>query len=110
MVGALGNRVSHQSWFITASGLRDAVTRMDVVAHNVANSNTPGYSPTRAHSEALPQGGVTTRVEAGDPTSNPFSEVDLATEGLNMLLAKTAYQANARLLRTASETSRALFA
>jgi flagellar hook protein FlgE len=112
----------NRALLISTSGLADASLRMDVVANNVANSNTDGFIPDRVNSVASATGGVTSEVEpALDPytieglqrgaeeTATPFSsQADYITEGVSLLLAKHAFQANARAIRASSETGKAL--
>lgn len=82
------------------SGMRDARLRLDVVAANVANANTDGYRPLVVQSSALPDGGVASTLVRSD-----LDGVDLATEAVNMIAARAAFEANARVLaRTVTAT------
>ena len=95
--------------FTAASGLNDATVRMNVVANNVANSNTGGFIPARVHSAAHTGGGVTSGVDGFYLTDPDLqSQTDLITEGINLILAKHAFQANAVSLKTAGETGKSL--
>lgn len=109
---AIGS-ISGNAWHIAASGLRDAGTRLAVSAHNVANANTDGFVPDRVDSVALSSGGVESLLVYGKspPASTQGkvpSQTDLTTEGVSVLMAKRAYQANVRLLKIESETTRTL--
>ncbi|MEB3288129.1 MAG: flagellar basal body protein [Vampirovibrionales bacterium] len=101
---------------ISASGLRDAQARMDAVANNVANANTPGFEADRIDAKADVSGGVTPEVapkeqlEALDMASRDklLSNTDLPTELVNMIQAKAAYQANASAIERNQDTWREL--
>jgi flagellar hook-associated protein FlgK len=79
------------------SGLAAAQTQFNVSANNIANLNTPGFSPSRVDSYTDSSGGVqtTTQTVAG-PT-------DLATEAVNMDNAKNLYDANAMVIKVANK-------
>jgi flagellar hook protein FlgE len=98
--------------WISASGLHDASLRMNVVANNIANSNTENFVPDRIESVALPGGGTTGVFVAGNVGMLSDYEgpslTDYATEGVNLILAKRAFETNARMFQSGSETSRAL--
>ncbi len=105
---------------ISASGMRDAMLRLHVAGGNVANGNTVGYIPSRVDSTVRAGGGVTAGVRVladasvlgnggisgGDDTAP--SGTDYATEGVGMLLARTAFMANALAFRAASQADRSL--
>jgi flagellar hook protein FlgE len=96
MIGALGSAVS---------GLRDAFVRLDVAAHNIANVNTPGFAPSRVVSVEAREGGVIPTVPADPPL---VLGVDLASEMVNLIVARIAVAANADAFRTAAEVERRL--
>lgn len=85
---------------------------MDTVANNVANVNTSGFEPDQIVSGASPSGGVETSVAPKEYAQalaltgrdSIFSGTDLPTELSNMIQAKQAYQANARVIRANDET------
>jgi len=81
--------------------MRDATVRLDVAANNVANATTEGFKPSRVASAALPGGGVQSIVVPGD-----VEGVDLAGEMVAMLMAKTAFAANAKILSTTFQAER----
>ena len=101
--------------FNSASGLRDANFRMGVIAHNVANSNTDGFVPDRVDSIAQSGGGVRpvlipgVRVEAdASVLSSVPSQTEAATEFVNLVAARNAYAANAKVIQSLVETDRTL--
>ena len=97
----------------SASGLRDSQLRMDVVANNVANSNTDGFVPDRVDSTASSGGGVSSQIVSSQsqptvPNPTAYSQTDYATEGVSMIAAKRAYQANAVAIRARRDAERNL--
>jgi flagellar basal-body rod protein FlgC len=92
------------------SGLRDATLRLDVAANNIANANTPEFAPSRVVSEEAPGGGVASTVTPGGPPPDlpDMSGTDLATEMVNLIVAKITFAANARVISTAAELDRAV--
>lgn len=101
------------SIFSTAtSGLRAAVKRVNISAHNVANMNTDGYQAQRTIDSATPDGGVETRVEQVEEPGPAIlrdghliqgSNTNLVTETVNQIQALQAYRANMAVVKTASE-------
>ena len=113
---------------IAVSGLRAETTRMNVIAGNIANSNTtktPSGEPYRrmevitSTDESI--GGVTVDQIAADMLTNfrrvhqpghpdadkegyvQMPNVDLPVEMINMITASRAYQANAAVLKRYEE-------
>jgi len=88
---------------IPLTGLAAARTSLDVRAHNIANLSTEGFDAQQPSLRAVePRGGVAVEsITAGEG-------VDLATEIVGTIVAKTVYDANARVLRTQAETERHL--
>ena len=66
-----------------------------------AARKSPGFQPSRVESAGLPGGGVLSTVVPGD-----VEGVDLAGEMVGMLMAKTAFAANAKMLSTTFQTER----
>lgn len=102
----------------SASGIRDAQLRMNIVANNVANSNTDNFVPNRVNSSANSLeagGGVNSSVESA---YTPFqieglgkdfiSQTSLIEEAVNLSVAKHAYEANALMVKTGSEVTKTL--
>jgi hypothetical protein len=78
-----------------ASGMNDAMVRVDVAAHNIANVNTAGFSPLTVSSVEMPEGGVAPAVTAGVSGLGAAlppggSGTDLAAETVNLILARVA--------------------
>jgi flagellar basal body rod protein FlgC len=69
------------------SGMQAASLRMQSVASNVANQQTPNYQPTQVRQTAQPGGGVRASLVKAPPT-------DLATQLITGQEATTAYRAN----------------
>jgi len=98
------------------SGLFAARTQFDVAANDVANANTGGYRQSRTElGDASPDG---VRVEAitkpGDadgsqPAADAPSDVNLAEEMTDMIVARHTYGANAQMLRSSIELQGTLF-
>ncbi|MCK4625621.1 MAG: flagellar basal body rod protein FlgC [Phycisphaerae bacterium] len=113
---------------IAVSGLRAETTRMNVIAGNIANSNTtktPSGKPYRRMEVILSTdegiGGVTVDQIAADMLTNfrrvhqpghpeadkegyvQMPNVDLPVEMINMITASRAYQANAAVLKRYEE-------
>jgi len=96
------------------TGLLNAVRRTDTSAQNIANVQTPNYTPLRSDSNGNPEptpnvSGETGPEQTFPPPTNTGglgvpSEVDLTTELTNLLLNKRAFQANAAALRSQDET------
>jgi len=84
---------------IALSGLAAASTRLQASAHDVANANTPGFTPHRVSLQESP-GGVRAVVEQEAP---PGFGVDLAAERVEQLVAARAYEANLAVLESWSE-------
>jgi flagellar basal body rod protein FlgC len=67
--------------------MQAASLRMQSVASNVANQQTPNYQPTQVRQTAQPGGGVRASLVKAPPT-------DLATQLITGQEATTAYRAN----------------
>jgi flagellar hook protein FlgE len=83
------------------SGMQVAAQGVAVSAYNVANLNTPGYRARSLVQAEQPQGGVA--AVALNPSQEALapggSNVDLATEAVNLKTQGTAYQADATFLK-----------
>lgn len=106
-----------QAFGISASGIRDATLRLNVAANNIANANTDGFVPDRVSSSAVPGGGVDSYIESGEsdlpdvPATNGEptpSQTDLVTEFVNVIVAKSSAQANAKMLKVQKDVSQSL--
>jgi flagellar hook protein FlgE len=83
---------------IAASGLRAAQTQVNVAAHNIANTGTPGFKAQSAELTDVVTGGVA--VTGLQPTGQP---VDLATQQANLKKAAEMYNANGNVVHVANQ-------
>ena len=88
---------------ISLSGMQASMVRMTASASNVANVASQGNQPVRAVLSDVAGGGVSARIEASGA-----AEVDLTDQMVEMLVAKIAFQANAKMLATAHDLERGL--
>lgn len=85
------------------SGLTAATTRLDVSAHNIANSDTPRFRRQEVVKATQPEGGVRVSVQP-----SPQEGGDLARDLITQLSASYTYKANLHVLETANEMSGSL--
>ncbi|MDZ7602659.1 MAG: flagellar basal body protein [Hoeflea sp.] len=76
------------------SGMAAQQKRLDAVAHNIANVDTPNYARKTVDMVSAPGGGV--RAVAREAEGG----LDLATELTEMVGAKMAYEANLAVMET----------
>lgn len=89
---------------IAGSALAAQTTSLAVTADNVANATTPGYTAKQVQFVPMNPGvGVGAIVDTGQG-------VDLTNQMVNLILAKTAYQAAANVFRTANQMTNTLLA
>ncbi len=89
---------------ISLSGMQASMARRNASASNVANVASQDYQPVRAVQSETAGDGASARIEAsGAP------QVDLTDQMVEMLVAKIAFQANARALETAHNLERGIF-
>lgn len=89
---------------IAGSALMAQSTNVGVIAQNVANAVTPGYTAQQAQFVAMNPGvSVGAIIDTGQ-------SVDLANELVNLSIAKTAYEAALNVVTTAQQMSNALLA
>jgi flagellar hook-associated protein FlgK len=74
------------------SGMLAQQTKAAATASNVANADTPGYKRLNTTLSANDTGGVSAKVA---PASDGDTDVDMATEMLNLTQAAQSYKANA---------------
>lgn len=87
--------ISSSTPTIAYSGLQAAQTRLQVSAHNVANSQTEGFRPLQVDQSTQPGGGVSTQVlRSSQPGAGPEGDV------VAQLQAKNAFLANLRVFKT----------
>jgi flagellar basal body rod protein FlgG len=83
------------------SGLRTAGQSIALSAGNVANLNSTGYRARSLVQENLPQGGVyvATVTQSQAPMGPGGSNVDLATEAVNLDTQGIGYQADLKFMQ-----------
>jgi flagellar basal-body rod protein FlgC len=83
------------------SGIGVSAQSLALSAGNVANVNTEGYKAKSLQQQDLQQGGVRASgvTESQEPTTPGGSNVDLATEAVNLDLKGISYQADLKFLQ-----------
>ncbi len=83
------------------SGLGVATQSIALSSGNVANVNTDGYRAKSLQQQEQEQGGVRASgvTESQEPTAPGGSNVDLATEAVNLDLKGVSYQADLKFLQ-----------
>jgi flagellar basal body rod protein FlgG len=89
---------------IAASALTAQTTNVEVTADNIANAQTPDFTAKQAQFVPMNPG---VSIGAVIDTDHP---VDLASEMINLINAKAAYQAAVDALRAQGETNKTLIA
>ena len=86
---------------ISSSALRTTQTRQNVTAHNVANINTDGFSSSRVIQAEQKPAGVSAAAIQKNQNSDPQgqSNTDFAVEATNMIMNKSTYGANSKVLK-----------
>lgn len=87
------------------AGVRAASLGIANTANNVANVNSADFKAKRLDFEDLAQGGVGPAAlrESPEPRDGQGSNVDLATELINLQAQSGAYRANLKVIQTAEE-------
>lgn len=103
---------SHFALMISAfaygiAGLRAADMRLLARAQNIANWQSQNYRPVVPQQTTGVNDEPVVRITRAD-LSGDFPFVDLAAEIVDMQMAKRAYQASAKVIRTADEMSKTL--
>ena len=80
---------------VALSGMNAAQVQMSAVAHNVANTNTPGLRRQQVHFVPQAQGGVAATAEQADVAGSAI-ESDMVA----LLQAKQSYLANLSVFKT----------
>jgi flagellar basal-body rod protein FlgC len=85
----------------SVSGLGVSAQSIALSANNVANVNTDGYRAKTLQQQDLPQGGArASGISASqEPTTPGGSNVDLATEAVNINTQGLSYQADLKFLQ-----------
>jgi flagellar basal body rod protein FlgG len=84
-------QIAPPSTVSAVAGMRDAQTRFDVAAHNVANANTAPFAPLRP-----------------DGTTDATDTMDLPTQMVAVATAPVVYAANAQVVRAADSITGSL--
>jgi flagellar hook-associated protein FlgK len=92
---------------IGIAGLRAAEVRVSVRAQNIVNWQSENYHPAVPVQTSSGEGPIV-RVSRPAELTGDFPFVDIASELVDMQLAKHAYQASAKVIRTAGEMSKTL--
>lgn len=77
----------NQLWSVVTSGLHSQQRRLEILSHNVANVNTPGFKATRAEFQALFRERVLDQADA--PIFQEAQPGDVVVEGLGAVLSGT---------------------
>ena len=98
------------------SALQAHVKKLGVTAHNIANVNSEGYKKYRTTMEEDALGGVRVNISRVNSPGNPYevyengqsvvketSNVDLAEEIPNLMIAQRGYEANIKAIQTQDE-------
>jgi len=98
------------------SAINAIETKMAVLSNNVANSQTNGFKKSRADLKQGDNGGVEVEItqvnnpgpmlsveENGGTVEKEMSNVDLAEELPQTIIAKTGYDANLKMVKTQDE-------
>lgn len=80
------------------SGMAAQQARMEAIASNVANADTPGYARKSVEMSTGPGGGVKAVTREAPAGAN--NSVDLASEMIDMIDTRMAYQANVAVMET----------
>lgn len=89
------------------AGLKAAETRVGVRAQNIANWQSEGYRPLVPVQTSQSSGPVV-KVTRPAELSGDFPYVDIASEIVDMNVAKHAYRASAQIIRTADDMQKTL--
>ncbi len=90
---------------VSLAGMNAATLGVAVVANNVANANSKGYKAKRVDFEDVREGGVKpSGLRESEETAVPGgSNVDFATEFVNLLAYADTYKINAKVLEVQQE-------
>ncbi len=100
------------------SGISGSLKKIEASSNNTANLSTNGFKKDTVLQNEGQAGGVVVHIEKGltpgpqlpepDGSSVEGSNVDLAEEGVNRVLAETELKANIAVLKTADETGQSI--
>ncbi len=77
---------------IAATALQAQGVNVGVIANNIANADTPGYTPQQTNFIAMNPG-----VTVGPIIASSSAEVDLSNQLVNLIVAQQAYAAAAKV-------------
>jgi len=82
------------------SGIKAAIKRQDITAHDVANINTPGFEERIPHQvETKPDGTKISHISRRPNPQKDMSNTSLAEETKEQIQNKRTLQANAKVLK-----------
>ncbi len=82
------------------SGIKAAIKRHDITAHDVANINTPGYEEQVPHQvETKPYGTKISHISRTPNPSKESSNTDLAEETKEQIRNRRALSANVKVIK-----------
>ena len=88
------------SFSTSLSGMRAAIRRHDIGAHDVANINTGGFEEQQPHQvEKKPYGTEISHVTRTPNPDKETSNTSLATEATEMIQNKKTLSANAKVIK-----------
>jgi flagellar hook protein FlgE len=93
---------------IGLAGMRAAETRVAARAQNIVNWQSEDYRPVEPEQTTRASGEPVVRVSRPPELSGDFPYVDLAEEIVDMQLAKRAYEASAKVVKTEDEMQKTL--
>ena len=86
------------------SGMQASAKGARAAASNIANAATPGHDRLATRAISLFGGGVSASVApSGAPTSPEISNVDIASEMLDLVSIEAAFKANAAVFEAGAE-------
>lgn len=88
----------------SVSGIKAAIIKHDITAHDVANVNTPGFEELTAHQvENKSDGTKISHITKTKNTNKEISNTDLANESKEQIQNKNSLAANVRALKVKDE-------
>jgi len=87
---------------IASSALDAYTTKIEVTAHNVANTNTENFKPSQVTQQETQSGGVNAAVRPTD------DQVDISREAVEMLSTVNGYKANLQVIKTDTEMTQSM--
>jgi len=88
---------------IAGSALQAQQINLGVIANNVANADTPGYKPQQVTLIPMNPG-----VAVGPIIASTQASVDIGSELVNLIVAKQAYAAAAKVVSAANQMTQDL--